>query len=110
MAFYHVFSMGSVGAFVTSKLLLSKVGLHVTLEVVVGAGAVGTDGTGVWFLACVSVHMSLKVSDKMTGVRAVWTLMHLPAAWILGKSCASSPDALHHLLGMFILLKVVKVP
>lgn len=81
---YHAFSRGSVGALVTCKLLFSTVGVHMTLEVVVGVGAVGTVGAGERFLACVSVHMSLKVSDKMAGVGAVWTVMHLPVALILG--------------------------
>lgn len=84
MSFHHTTSRGSVGTLVTCKLLLSTVGVHVTLEVVVGVGAVGTVGAGEWFLSCVSVHMSLKVSDKMTGVGAVRTSMHLPVALILG--------------------------
>lgn len=54
-----------------------------TLEVVVGVGAIGAVGAGVWLLTCVSVHMSLKVSGKMAGVGAVGTLVHLPVALIL---------------------------
>lgn len=104
VAFYHTFAGGSVGASVTSKLLLLTVGVHVTLEVVVGVGAIGAVGTGEWLLTCVSVHMPLKISDKMAGVGAVGTLVHLPVALILAKSCASFPGALHHLLGMFSLL------
>lgn len=50
---------GSVWASVTRKLLLSTVGVHVTLEVVVGVGAIGAVGAGVRLLTCVSVHMSL---------------------------------------------------
>lgn len=59
-------------------------GVHVALEVVVRGGAVGTVGAREWLLAGVSVHVSLKVSDKMAGVGAVRTLMDLPAALILG--------------------------
>lgn len=73
----HTLSRGPEGTLVTCKLLMSA---QMSFEVVVGSGSVGAVGAREGFLARVSVHVSLKVSDKLAGVGAVWALTDLPVA------------------------------